>query len=53
MVLRELKKNPHRIVYMGSGENQSYFDYSKGQMIEIETNQIPINDGHRMGPLLR
>ena len=45
MVLRELKKNPHRIVYMGSGENQSLIlTTQKGQMIEIETNQIPIND---------
>ena len=45
MVLRELKKNPHRVVYMGSGENQQLLvTNQKGQAFEVITNQIPIND---------
>lgn len=45
MVLRELKKNPHRVVYMGSGENQQLLvNNQKGQSFEVITNQIPIND---------
>ncbi|WP_429968716.1 DNA topoisomerase IV subunit A [Enterococcus sp. DIV0765a] len=45
MVLRELKKNPHRVVYMGNGENQQLLvTNQKGQAFEIITNQIPIND---------
>ena len=45
MVLRELKKNPHRVVYMGSGENQQLLvTNQKGQPFEVITNQIPIND---------
>lgn len=45
MVLRELKKNPHRVVYMGSGENQQLLvTNQKGQSFEMITNQIPIND---------
>lgn len=45
MVLRELKKNPHRVVYMGSGENQQLLvTNQKGQFFEVITNQIPIND---------
>lgn len=45
MVLRELKKNPHRVVYMGSGENQQVLvTNQKGQSFEVITNQIPIND---------
>lgn len=45
MVLRELKKNPHRVVYMGSGENQQLLvTNQKGRSFEVITNQIPIND---------
>ena len=45
MVLRELKKNPHRVVYMGSGENQQLLvTNQKGQSFEVITNQIPINN---------
>ncbi|WP_430609482.1 DNA topoisomerase IV subunit A [Enterococcus sp. DIV0876] len=45
MVLRELKKNPHRVVYMGSGENNIlHVTNQKGQTIEVDTEQIPIND---------
>ncbi|KPG69438.1 DNA topoisomerase IV subunit A [Enterococcus sp. RIT-PI-f] len=45
MVLRELKKNPHRIVYMGPGEHTTLqITNQKGQTVEIETEQIPIND---------
>ena len=45
MVLRELKKNPHRVVYMGNGENQQLLvTNQKGQAFEVITNQIPIND---------
>ncbi|MFZ4865356.1 DNA topoisomerase IV subunit A [Enterococcus casseliflavus] len=45
MVLRELKKNPHRVVYMGSGENQQLLvTNQKGQSFEVITNHIPIND---------
>ncbi|MDK4450341.1 DNA topoisomerase IV subunit A [Enterococcus casseliflavus] len=45
MVLRELKKNPHRVVYMSSGENQQLLvTNQKGQSFEVITNQIPIND---------
>ncbi|MBW9322265.1 DNA topoisomerase IV subunit A [Enterococcus casseliflavus] len=45
MVLRELKKNPHRVVYVGSGENQQLLvTNQKGQAFEVITNQIPIND---------
>lgn len=45
MVLRELKKNPHRIVYMGPGEHTMLqITNQKGQTVEIDTEQIPIND---------
>lgn len=45
MVLRELKKNPHRVVYMGNGGNQQLLvTNQKGQAFEVITNQIPIND---------
>lgn len=45
MVLRELKKNPHRIVYMGSGENrQLIVQNQKGQQVEINTNDYPVSD---------
>ncbi|WP_315037710.1 DNA topoisomerase IV subunit A [uncultured Enterococcus sp.] len=45
MVLRELKKNPHRVVYMGNGENQQLLvTNQKGQAFKVITNQIPIND---------
>lgn len=45
MVVRELKKNPHRVVYMGNGENQQLLvTNQKGQAFEVITNQIPIND---------
>jgi len=45
MVLRELKKNPHRIVYMGPGEHTLLqITNQKGQTVEIDTEQIPIND---------
>ena len=49
MVLRELKKNPHRVVYMGSGENQQLLvTNQKGQSFEVITNQIPIKMGEEM-----
>lgn len=45
MVLKELKKNPHRIVYMGPGEHTLLqITNQKGQTVEIDTEQIPIND---------
>ncbi|OTN76926.1 DNA topoisomerase IV, A subunit [Enterococcus sp. 8G7_MSG3316] len=45
MVLRELKKNPHRVVYMGSGENNLLqITDQKGQTVELDTEHMPIND---------
>src|SRR5699024_10730951 len=45
MILRELKKNPHRIVYMGDGEDQELLlTNEKGDQLEIKTNDSPIND---------
>lgn len=45
MVLRELKKNPHRVLYMGSGENQQLLlQNQKGQLREVDTNQVPIGE---------
>lgn len=45
MILRELKKNPHRIVYMGEGHNQQLrLQNQKGEERIIETNSFPIND---------
>lgn len=45
MVLRELKKNPHRVVYMGAGENKTLIlENQKGQQVELQTNKLAIND---------
>lgn len=45
MVLRELKKNPHRVLYMGSGENRILvLQNQKGQVREVVTNQVPIGE---------
>ena len=45
MILRELKKNPHRIVYMGEGENRPLcLQNQKGQTKMIQTDNYPIND---------
>lgn len=45
MILRELKKNPHRIVYMGDGEQKELLlTNEKGDQVEIKTNDSPIND---------
>ena len=45
MVLRELKKNPHRVLYMGSGENQQLLlQNQKGQLREVDTDQVPIGE---------
>jgi topoisomerase-4 subunit A len=45
MILRELKKNPHRIIYMGEGHNQQLrLQNQKGEERIIETNSFPIND---------
>ncbi|WP_373852760.1 DNA topoisomerase IV subunit A [Tetragenococcus halophilus] len=45
MILRELKKNPHRIIYMGDGQDKTLLlTNEKGQQVEIESNQYPISD---------
>lgn len=45
MILRELKKNPHRIVYMGDGEDKSLLlTNEKGSQLEINTDDWPINE---------
>ncbi|AOF48964.1 DNA topoisomerase IV subunit A [Tetragenococcus halophilus] len=45
MILRELKKNPHRIIYMGDGQEKTLLlTNEKGQQVEIESNQYPISD---------
>ncbi|MDN6639552.1 MAG: DNA topoisomerase IV subunit A [Tetragenococcus sp.] len=45
MILRELKKSPHRIVYMGDGQEKILIlTNEKGQEVEIQTNHYPIND---------
>lgn len=45
MVLRELKNNPHRAVYMGDGQNQKLIVLNqKGDQIEFDTNKAPISD---------
>lgn len=45
MILRELKKNPHRIVYMGEGEQQEMsIQNQKGEEKLIVANSFPIND---------
>ncbi|MGM0124441.1 DNA topoisomerase IV, A subunit [Enterococcus sp. AZ194] len=45
MVLRELKKNPHRVSYMGEGDDQPLLLVNqKGQQLEINPKQSPISD---------
>lgn len=45
MILRELKKNPHRIVYMGDGQNKTLLlANEKGQQAEIQSDHYPISD---------
>ncbi|MFV0557204.1 MAG: DNA topoisomerase IV subunit A [Enterococcus sp.] len=45
MVLRELKSNPHRVVYMGQGDNvQLLLQNQQGQQLEIESQTYPISD---------
>ncbi len=45
MVLRELKAHPHRIVYMGNGENrQLRLQNQKGEEQVISTDSYAIND---------
>lgn len=45
MVLRELKKNPHRVLYMGPGEDRMLLlQNQKGQLREVATNQVPIGE---------
>ncbi|MEK0174451.1 DNA topoisomerase IV subunit A [Tetragenococcus halophilus] len=45
MILRELKKNPHRIIYMGDGQEKTLLlTNEKGQQVAIESNQYPISD---------
>lgn len=45
MILRELKKNPHRIVYMGMGEQQEIqIQNQKGEKKTIQVDDYPIND---------
>ena len=45
MILRELKNNPHRILYMGNGEGQEIvLQNQKGEEKHLETNTVPIND---------
>lgn len=45
MILRELKKNPHRIVYMGDGQEKTLIlTNEKGQQTEIQTDDYPISD---------
>lgn len=45
MILRELKKNPHRIIYMGDGQDKTLLlTNEKGQQVAIESNQYPISD---------
>ena len=45
MILRELKSNPHRIFFMGLGENQTYLvQNQKGEEKTVNTNDFPIAD---------
>ncbi|MFV0559735.1 MAG: DNA topoisomerase IV subunit A [Enterococcus sp.] len=45
MVLRELKKNPHRIIYMGNGNSQELIlTNQKGQQVEFNPVDYPIGD---------
>lgn len=44
-VLRELKKNPHRVVYMGEGQEKSLvLTNEKGDQVEIQSDHYPISD---------
>ncbi|AYW45183.1 DNA topoisomerase IV subunit A [Tetragenococcus koreensis] len=45
MILRELKKNPHRIIYIGDGQEKTLIlTNEKGQQVEIQSNHYPISD---------
>ena len=45
MILRQLKSNPHRIFFMGLGENQTYLvQNQKGEEKTLHTNDFPIAD---------
>ncbi len=53
MVLRELKKNPHRIVYMGKGEGEKMLvTDQKGQEYEVDTLSVPIGDRSSNGSFI-
>ncbi|KAF1306168.1 DNA topoisomerase IV subunit A [Candidatus Enterococcus willemsii] len=43
MILRELKKNPHRVIYMGDGEHKELQIKNTVEKI-ISTDDIPINE---------
>ncbi|MEG0293937.1 DNA topoisomerase IV subunit A [Enterococcus sp.] len=45
MILRELKSNPHRIVFMGVGEKRSYIVHNqKGEEKVFKTEDFPVAD---------
>lgn len=53
MVLRELKKNPHRIIYMGNGEGEKLLvTDQKGQAHEVATLSVPIGDRSSNGSFI-
>ena len=53
MVLRELKKNPHRVLYMGPGEDRILLlQNQKGQLREVATKQVTIGELNSNGSLV-
>ncbi len=45
LILRELKKNPHRIIYMGSGQGEELvLQDQKGELHSVISNQFPVSD---------
>ncbi|MBL1230720.1 DNA topoisomerase IV subunit A [Enterococcus sp. BWB1-3] len=54
MVLRELKSNPHRVVYMGESipDKQLLIETQKGTRIIIDSEKAPINDRNSNGSFI-
>lgn len=53
MVFRELKNHPHRVVFMGEGQEQTYqMQNQKGEVYELHPTEFPIGDRTSNGSMM-
>ena len=53
MVFRELKNHPHRVVFMGEGQEQTYqMQNQKGEVYELHPTEFPIGDRMSNGSMM-